>query len=80
MSKLEAQLALYFFLWISLYFCSYNYFIYFKHKTKIDYSVVRDLVSFVQFKECEEHPWRSVTFSNSNTPRWVLFTFLKSYK
>ena len=22
-----------------------------------------DLVSFVQFKKCEKHPWRSVTFS-----------------
>ena len=25
--------------------------------------VLRDLVPFVQFKKCEKHPWRSVTFS-----------------
>ena len=24
---------------------------------------LRDLVSFVQFKKCEKHPWRSVNFS-----------------
>ena len=24
---------------------------------------MRDLVPFVQFKKCEKHPWRSVTFS-----------------
>ena len=24
---------------------------------------LRDLVSFVQFKKCQKHPWRSVTFS-----------------
>ena len=24
---------------------------------------LRDLVPFVQFKKCEKHPWRSVTFS-----------------
>ena len=23
----------------------------------------RDLVAFAQFKKCEKHPWRSVTFS-----------------
>ena len=23
---------------------------------------LRDLVPFVQFKKCEKHPWRSVTF------------------
>ena len=28
---------------------------------------LRDLVPFVQFKKCEKHPWRSVTFSESNT-------------
>ena len=27
---------------------------------------LRDLVSFVQFKKCEKHPWRSVNFSNFN--------------
>ena len=25
--------------------------------------VLRDLVLFVQFKKCEKHTWRSVTFS-----------------
>ena len=25
--------------------------------------VLRNLVSFVQFKKCEKHPWRNVTFS-----------------
>ena len=24
---------------------------------------LRDLLLFVQFKKCEKHPWRSVTFS-----------------
>ena len=24
---------------------------------------MRDLVPFVQFKKCEKHPWRNVTFS-----------------
>ena len=27
----------------------------------------RDLVPFVQFKKCEEHPWRIVTFSKPAT-------------
>ena len=27
------------------------------------YHVLRNLVSFVQFKKCEKHPWRNVTFS-----------------
>ena len=27
------------------------------------YNVLRDLVPFVQFKQCEKHPWGSVTFS-----------------
>ena len=39
------------------------------------------LIPFVQFKTCEKHPWRSVTFSKaatkSNSPPWVFFTFLK---
>ena len=38
----------------------------------------RDLVSFVQFKKHEKHPWRRVTFSKvagftkNNTTPWVL--------
>ena len=51
------------------------------------------LVPFVQFKKREKHPWRSFTFSKvagfrlqsaiftkSNTPSWVLLTFLKLNK
>ena len=30
--------------------------------------VLHDLVSFVQFKNREKHPWRSVSFSKVNTP------------
>ena len=41
---------------------------------------LRDLVPFVQFKKLKIRPWRSVTFSKSNTPLWVLFTFYKLYK
>ena len=40
------------------------------------YHVLCDLVPFVQFKKCEKHPWRNVTFSKvaayitkSNTSR-----------
>ena len=28
-----------------------------------DSDVLHDLVPFVQFKKCEKHPWRSITFS-----------------
>ena len=57
--------------------------------TKLVYSdALRDLVSCVQFKKHEKHPWRSVTFSKvkacnftkSNTPPWVFFMFFKFYK
>ena len=46
---------------------------------------LRDLISFVQFKKREKHPWRTVNFSKLagckiNTPPWVFFTFLKSDK
>ena len=37
------------------------------------------LVSFVQFKKREKHPWRSVTFSKvggKSTPPWVFSRFL----
>ena len=38
---------------------------------------MRDLVTFVQFKKREKHPWRSVTFSaKSNTLPWVFSCFL----
>ena len=44
---------------------------------------LRDLVSFVQFKKHEKHPWKSATFSKachftkSNTHLWVFFTIFK---
>ena len=41
---------------------------------------LRDLVSFLKFENCEKHPWRSVTFTKSNVPPWVFFTFFKLYK
>ena len=56
---------------------------------KLHYDALHDLVSIVQFKKREIHPWRSITFSNrlvacnftkSNTPPWVFFTFFKLYK
>ena len=30
--------------------------------------VLQDLVPFAQFRKREKHPWRSVTFTTSNTP------------
>ena len=41
------------------------------------FHALRDSVQFVQFKTCEKHPWRTVTFSltKSNTPSSVFFTF-----
>ena len=47
--------------------------------------VLHDLVPFVQFKEREKHPWRSVTFkacnlTKSNTPPCAFFTFFRLYK
>ena len=41
---------------------------------------LRDLGLGAQFKKREKHPWRSVTFSKSNTPPWVFFTFFKLYE
>ena len=42
--------------------------------------VLHDLVPFAHFKNREKHPWRSVTFSKSNTPPWTFFTFFKLSK
>ena len=43
------------------------------------WDVLRDLVSFVQFKKREEHQWRSVTFTcnftKRNTPSWMFSRF-----
>ena len=39
-----------------------------------NWDALRRLVSFVQFEKRGNHPWRSVTFSN--TPPWVFLTFL----
>ena len=33
------------------------------HLRKVICDALRDLVPFVQFKECEKHPWRSVNVS-----------------
>ena len=49
-------------------------------ENKLICDVLCDFVVFAQFKKREKHPWRSVTFSKSNTPPWVLFTFFKLYK
>ena len=59
----------------------------YKHKKNTCISVIfegnrcdalRDLVPSVKFKKREKHLWRSVSFSTkSNTPPWLLFTFLK---
>ena len=45
---------------------------------------LRDLVPFVQFKNREKHPWRSVNFSKVagndikiNTSSWMFFRFFK---
>ena len=42
------------------------------------YNAWRNLVSFVQFKKREKHPWRSIIFCN--TPPWVFITFFKLHK
>ena len=45
--------------------------------------VARFVIPFVQLKEREKHPYRSVSFSNftkSSTPPWVYFTFFKLCK
>ena len=50
-----------------------------------------DLVSFVQSKKHEKHPWKNATFSKvagfrrqlytkTNTPSWLSFAFFKLYK
>ena len=47
---------------------------------------LHDLVSFVQLKKHEKHPWCNITFNNvegftkSSTPPWVFFTYFKLYK
>ena len=40
-------------------------------KTRVNISVaLRDLLSFVQFKNREKHPWRSDTFSKANATHY----------
>ena len=34
---------------------------------------LRDLVPFVQFKKCEKHLWRSVTFQAATLLKTILF-------
>ena len=46
-----------------------------KTKTFIKRDALFDLVTCVQFKKREKHPWRSVTFSKVSS-----FIFFKSYK
>ena len=41
---------------------------------------LRNLVPFGQFKKRKKRPWRSVTFTKSNTPPWVFFTCFELYK
>ena len=36
--------------------------IYFRGRFNI-FDVIRELVPFMQFKKCEKHPWRKVSFS-----------------
>ena len=52
-------------------------------KPKINWDALCNLVPFVKFQKRKKQPWRSVTFSKvakSNTPPWVIFTFLKFFK
>ena len=42
---------------------------------KIHCDALRNLVPFVQFKKCEKHPWRSITFSK--VVGWIPATSLK---
>ena len=47
------------------------------------WDILRDLVTFVQFKKPEKHPWWSDIFRKfikSTTPPWVFFTFFKLNK
>ena len=46
-----------------------------KYKIGI-WNAVPDLVPFVRFKKREKHKWRCFTFTWSNSPPWVIFTFL----
>ena len=39
------------------------------------WDALHDLEPFVQFKEHEKHPWRSVTLSKINTPMDVFHVF-----
>ena len=50
----------------------------FNQLCEINCDVLSDLVQFVQFKNHEKHPWRSVTYiTKSNTPPWMFFTRFK---
>ena len=40
-------------------------------------NIIRMFCATAQFKKREKHPCRSVTFTISNTPQWVLFTFVQ---
>ena len=55
-------------------------FSYLKKAIQRQCDALRDLVSFVQLKKREQHPWTSVSFSKSNTLPWVFLTFFKLYR
>ena len=50
------------------------------HRWSCICDTLHDLVPSAQFKKREKHPWRSDTFTKSNTHLWVLLTFFKMYK
>ena len=56
----------------------YNQILYQKTGYKCD--ALHDLVTFVQFKKREKHPWRKVNFNKVNTPPWLFFMFFNLYK
>ena len=52
--------------WISI--MSSHYF----HPSTCNCDVLRDLVSFVQFKKCEKYPWRNVVFKPATSLKLAL--------
>ena len=64
----------------SLKFTLHNFFSngsYLDGKRLIICEALGDLVSFVQFKKLEKHPWRNVTFSKSKVASEKTTTILK---
>ena len=50
-------------LWRCIFHNLFDWNIYARRTSDLDSDVLRDLVPFLQFKKCEKHPWRSVTFN-----------------